>query len=182
MISVNNRLFFIASVLVCPLLLVAACKVEYSFTGTTIDYNVTKTFSIDNFFNDSGGGPANMGQLFTEELKDYFQRNTQLELVRSNGDLQLFGAITRYTVTPQATVSSQDPNVPDRAGQMRLTIAVQVDYTNLANEEENLNQTFSFYQDYDPRVTSLLQVETDLIEVIFENIIQDIFNTTVANW
>ena len=68
-----------------------------------------------------------MGQLFTEELKDYFQRNTQLELVRSNGDLQLFGAITRYTITPQATVSSQDPNVPDRAGQMRLTIAVQVD-------------------------------------------------------
>lgn len=168
--------------LVCPLLFLAACKVEYSFTGTTLDYNVTKTFSVENFFNDSGGGPANMGQLFTEELKDYFQRNTQLELIRSNGDLQFFGSITRYTISPQATVSSQEPNQPDRAGQMRLTIAVQVDYTNLANEEENLKQTFSFYQDYDPRVTSLLQVESELIEVIFENIIQDIFTTTVANW
>lgn len=164
------------------LLLMFSCKVEYSFTGTTIDYNVTKTFTVDNFFNDSGGGPANMGQLFTEELKDYFQRNTQLELVRTNGDLQFFGSITRYAITPQATVSSQNPNVPDRAGQMRLTIAVQLDYTNLANEEENVNQTFSFYQDYDPRTTSLLQVETELIEVIFENIIQDIFTTTVANW
>jgi hypothetical protein len=164
------------------LILTSGCKVEYSFTGTTIDYNVTQSFSVDNFFNDSGGGPANMGQLFTEELKDFFQRNTQLELIRNNGDLQFSGAITRYVITPQATVSSQNPNTPDRAGQMRLTIAVQVDYVNLANEEENLNRTFSFYQDYDPRVTSLLQVETELIETIFDNIIQEIFNNTVANW
>lgn len=180
MISVNNKLIHIVSVF--TILLLVSCKVEYSFTGTTIDYNVTQTFSIENFFNDSGGGPANMGQLFTEELKDYFQRNTQLELIRNNGDLQFFGAITRYTITPQAAVSSQNANLPDRAGQMRLTIAVQVDYTNQTNEDENLNQTFSFYQDYDPRVTSILQVETELIEVIFENIIQDIFSTTVANW
>jgi hypothetical protein len=160
----------------------SGCKVDYSFTGTTIDYNVTQTFSVDNFFNDSGGGPANMGQLFTEEIKDFFQRNTQLELIRNNGDLQFSGAITGYTLSPQATVSSQNPNTPDRAGQMRLTIAVQVEYVNLTNEEENLNRTFSFHQDYDPRVTSLLQVETELIETIFDNIIQDIFNATVANW
>jgi hypothetical protein len=176
-----NRWFFSLS-LGALMFLTGACKVEYSFTGTTIDYNVTQTFSVDNFFNDSGGGPANMGQLFTEELKDFFQRNTQLELIRNSGDLQFSGAITRYVITPQATVSSQNPNTPDRAGQMRLTIAVQVDYVNMTNEEENLSQTFSFYQDYDPRVTSLLQVETELIETIFDNIIQDIFNTTVANW
>src|SRR5680860_1309717 len=121
MTSVNkNKLLYIA--LICPALILSGCKVEYSFTGTTIDYNVTKTFSIDNFFNDSGGGPANMGQQFTEAIKDYFSRNTQLELVRNNGDLQFFGAITRYTISPQATISSQDPNMPDRAGEMRLNI------------------------------------------------------------
>lgn len=163
-------------------LLLWSCKVEYSFTGTTLDYNVTKTFSVENFFNDSGGGPANMGQLFTENLKDYFQRNTQLELIRNSGDLQLLGAITRYTLTPQATVSSQSPNQPDRAGQMRITIAVEVDFTNLADEEQNMKKTFSFFKDYDPRSTSLLQVETDLVEEIFDNIIQDIFTSTVANW
>jgi hypothetical protein len=164
------------------LLLLGSCKVEYSFTGTTLDYNVTKTFSVENFFNDSGGGPANMGQLFTENLKDYFQRNTQLELIRNSGDLQLLGAITRYTLTPQATVSSQSPNQPDRAGQMRITIAVEVDFTNTADEEQNMKRTFSFFKDYDPRSTSLLQVETDLVEEIFDNIIQDIFTSTVANW
>ncbi|WP_162416075.1 LptE family protein [Cyclobacterium roseum] len=161
---------------------VNACKVEYSFTGTTLDYNVTQSFSVANFFNDSGGGPANMGQLFTEELKDYFQRNTQLELIQNGGDLQLSGAITRYTISPQATVSNPNSNQPDRAGQMRITISVEVDYVNLANEEENGKKTFSFFQDYDPRNTSLLQVETELVEVIFENIIQDVFTSTVANW
>ncbi|SFO64539.1 Lipopolysaccharide-assembly [Algoriphagus ornithinivorans] len=163
-------------------LLFQSCSVKYSFTGTNINYELVKTFSVDNFFNDSGGGPANMEQLFTESLKEYYQRNTQLELVRSNGDLQFSGAIKRYTLTPQSAVSSGNPNLPDRAGQMRLTIAVEVDYINLTNEEENLKRSFSFFQDYDPRTTTLLDVESQLIEEIFKNIIQDVFTATVANW
>jgi hypothetical protein len=124
-----------------------------------------------------------MEQTFTESLKDFYQRNTQLELTRNNGDLQFSGAISRYSITPQATVSSTDPtNVPDRAGQMRLTITVDVEYLNTVNEEENLKRSFSFFKDYDPRQTSILQVEGELIEEIFDSIIQDIFTATVANW
>ena len=164
------------------LLLFQACAVKYSFTGTNINYEQVKTFSVDNFFNDSGGGPANMEQLFTESIKEYYQRNTQLELIRTNGDLQFSGAISRYTLTPQAAVASGNPNLPDRAGQMRLTIAVDVEYINTTNEEESLKRTFSFFQDYDPRTTTLLDVESQLVEDIFEVIIQDIFTATVANW
>ena len=163
-------------------LLLQSCSIKYSFTGTNINYELVKTFSVDNFFNDSGGGPANMEQRFTEAIKEYYQRNTSLELVRSNGDLQFMGAINRYSLTPQAVVSSSDPNLPDRAGQMRLTIGIEVEYINMTNEEENLKQSFSFFQDYDPRTTTLLDVENQLVEEIFENIIQDIFTATVANW
>jgi hypothetical protein len=176
----NKKL--LKSVLILGLFAFSACAVRYSFTGTNINYELTKTFSVENFFNDSGGGPANLGQQFTEALKEYYQRNTQLELIRSNGDLQLAGSITRYDITPQATVTSTDPNLPDRAGQMRLTITVEVEYLNTVNEEENLKRSFSFFRDYDPRTTSLLQVESVLITEIFENIIQDIFTATVANW
>jgi hypothetical protein len=123
-----------------------------------------------------------MEQLFTESLKEFYQRNTQLELVRNNGDLQFSGSINRYAITPQATVSSTDPNLPDRAGQMRLTISVEVDYVNMAVEEESLKRNFSFFKDYDPRTTSILQVESQLIEEIFDQILQDIFTATVANW
>jgi len=163
-------------------LMLQGCSVKYSFTGTNINYDLVKTFTVENFFNDSGGGPANMEQIFTESLKEYYQRNTQLELIRSNGDLQFAGAINRYSLTPQSAVSSTNPNLPDRAGQMRLTIAVEVEYINLTNEEENLRRTFSFFQDYDPRTTTLLDVESQLVEEIFQNIIQDIFTATVANW
>uniref|UniRef100_UPI004047F453 LPS assembly lipoprotein LptE n=1 Tax=Algoriphagus sp. TaxID=1872435 RepID=UPI004047F453 len=168
-------------VLLLPLLF-SGCSVKYSFTGTNINYELVKTFSVENFFNDSGGGPANMEQRFTETLKEYYQRNTQLELVRNNGDLQFSGSIVRYSLSPQAVVSSGDPNLPDRAGQMRLTISIEVDYLNLSNEEENKKQTFTFFQDYDPRTVTLLDVENQLVEDIFETIIQDIFTATVANW
>lgn len=158
------------------------CAVKYSFTGTNINYELVKTFSVENFFNDSGGGPANMEQRFTEAFKEYYQRNTQLELARTNGDLQFAGAISRYSLTPQAAVSSGDPNLPDRAGQMRLTITVEVEYINLSNEEESKKQPFTFFKDYDPRNVTLLDVENQLVEEIFEVIIQDIFTATVANW
>ncbi|MEP0713996.1 LptE family protein [Algoriphagus sp.] len=176
----TNKLSILAVGLI--FLLFQSCSVKYSFTGTNIDYNLVKTFSVDNFFNDAGGGPANIEQTFTESLKEYYQRNTQLELVRTNGNLQFMGAITQYAVTPQAAVSSGDPNLPDRAGTMRLTIRVEVEYINTTNEEENLKQSFSFFQDYDPRTSTLLDVENDLVEEIFKNIIQDIFTATVANW
>lgn len=175
-----NKRFFPFLLLV--LLGLQACSVKYSFTGTNINYELVKTFSVENFFNDSGGGPANMEQRFTEAIKEYYQRNTQLELVRNNGDLQFSGAITRYSLTPQAAVSSGDPNLPDRAGQMRLTISVEVEYLNLSNEEENKKQSFAFFKDYDPRNVTLLDVENQLVEEIFEVIIQDIFTATVANW
>ncbi|MEX2513709.1 MAG: hypothetical protein WD398_12460, partial [Cyclobacteriaceae bacterium] len=60
-----NRPFHRCGIFLIVFLMAGSCKVEYSFTGTTLDYNVTQTFSVDNFFNDSGGGPSNMGQLFT---------------------------------------------------------------------------------------------------------------------
>lgn len=180
MISIDR---FVSGILgLCMLIGLQACSISYSFTGTNINYDIIQTFSVENFFNDSGGGPANMEQLFTESLKDFYQRNTQLELIRNNGDLQFSGAITRYTINPQATASTTDPNLPDRAGQMRLSITVDVDYVNTVNDDESLKRAFTFFKDYDPRNTSILQVESVLIEEIFESIIQDIFTATVANW
>ncbi|KOF03162.1 hypothetical protein OB69_07520 [Roseivirga seohaensis subsp. aquiponti] len=155
----------------------------YGFSGASIDYNTTKTISIANFFNDAvDGGLPNMGQLFTEDMKDYFQRNTKLELVPSKGDLQFEGAISRYNISPQAVVSSGNQNVADRSGLMRLTIGVEVAFTNVNKEEENFKRTFSFYADYDPQTTSLTSVEPELVSQIFKEIIFEIFQASVAQW
>ena len=163
------------------LLLTTACGI-YSFDGASIDYNQTKTLSIANFINESGSGPPNMGITFTEGLKDYFQRRTKLELIQRQGDLQFEGEIANYTVRPQAISSSGSSTVADGTGLMRLTISVALAFTNTKNEDVNLQQSFSFFADYDPETTTLNAVEDDLVEEIFEQLYFDIFQASVAQW
>jgi hypothetical protein len=160
----------------------------YSFTGISIDYSKIKTISIANFPDESQndltsvGGPSNMSQLFTEMLRDYFQRNTQLSLVPANGDLQIEGEIRSYRVSPQAVIASGNEALPDEAGLMRLTIGVKIIYTNTVEDGFDLNKDFSFFADYDPQRTNLQAEEPRLIDIIFNQIIIDIFNATVATW
>jgi hypothetical protein len=161
--------------------LLTACG-AYTFNGASINYDLTKTLSVSNFFNDTAGGPPNMGQTFTEELREYFQRNTKLELVPSKGDLQFEGAISNYTVRPQAVSSSGSRTQSDQSGLMRLTIGVEVVFNDTKEEEKSFKRGFSFYADYDPQRTTLTAVEGDLVDEIFDQIIFDIFQASVAQW
>ncbi len=153
----------------------------YSFSGTVIGPDV-ETISIQNFFNDSGGGPPNLTQIFTEGLKDYFQRNTRLALVQDGGDLQLDGSIVGWDLAPVAPQASNVAVGGDLAAQQRLTIAVKVNFVNLKDETQNFEKSFSYFADYNPDQTTLQAEETRLVDEIFERIIFDIFNGTVANW
>lgn len=156
------------------------CSV-YSFTGANISPEI-QTISIQTFFDDTGEGPANMGQTFTEELKDYFQQNTNLSLVQDNGDLQMEGSIVGYRLAPVAPTASGNEFQTNEAGLTRLSITVHVVYVNTQDDTFNFDKNFSFYEDFDPRTTTLQQEEDRLIETIFEQIVFDIFNASVANW
>lgn len=170
------------TIVICLLLIMSlsGCGV-YSFTGASLGPEV-KTISIDNFYNDAGNGPPNMSQVFTEEIRDYYQANTNLALVQENGDLLLEGAITRYEFVPVAPRASGSNDVADVAGLVRLNITVSASYVNTYNDEFNFeNKSFTFFADFssdrDPS-----SVEDDLISEITEQIIFDIFTATVANW
>jgi hypothetical protein len=159
----------------------SSCGV-YSFTGASISPDI-KTMSIQYFYNDSGNGPPNLQQTFTEKIRDYYQQNTSLELVDSNGDLQLEGSITNYTVRPIAVTASGNPELQDAAGAQRLEITVKVSYVNTKDEVFNFeNKSFKFYDDFDATSNTLTAVEDQLIETITDQIILDIFNASVANW
>lgn len=153
----------------------------YSFTGASLPPSI-KTISIQNFYNDAGNGPPDMVQVFTENLKDYYLKNTNLGVISSDGDLQLEGSIVGYQLSPVAPTSSNDNNTPDRAGLQRLTITVRVDYVNTQDESLSFSKNFSHFADYNPEVTDLISEEPRLISEIFEVIIFDIFSNTVANW
>ena len=164
----------IASIL---LMISQACGV-YSFTGTTI---TAESISISTFFNDATNGPANLGVIFTDQLRDYFQQNTSLAQVRDGGELQMEGNIASYRLTPVAPSAALSDDTRDVANLTRLTISIKVEYINLENEDFNFKKTFSQFADFNSDL-GITAVETQLIDEIFEQIILDIFNASVANW
>jgi hypothetical protein len=58
---------------------------------------------------------------------------------------------------------------------------VQVKFVNNADDSKNFESQFSHYADF-PQEQTLSQVEAQLIDVIFERLVYDIFNKTVADW
>jgi hypothetical protein len=159
------------------LLLTAACqKVSlFSFSGTSLHPSV-KTISIQTIENEAGNGPPSMAINFTEKLKDYYIKNTKLTLVQGEADMQLDAAITTYDVVPIAPTGDQI------AGLQRLTITLQVNYFNGYDESACFEKRdFSQFEDFAPD-QNLADVENDLIEIIAERIVFDIFNATAGNW
>lgn len=151
----------------------------YSMTGTSTS---ATTMQVDLFYNNTDLGPANLGADFTNRLKEYYQRNSSLKILPENGELQIEGVITGYTVTPVAPVSSGSVITPDAAAMTRLTITVQANYVDSIEPKNSFkNKSFSFYADF-PNDQDLTNVRESLERKIFEQIMLDIFNVTVANW
>jgi len=159
-------------------LFLSGCGI-YSFNGTNIDPSV-KTISIQTFPSTAPNAPASLSQRFTEDLKDYFQRNTTLKLVPRDGDLQFEGNIVAYDYAPAAI--QQVGNV-SQAGANRLTIQVQLRFTNTRDSKQDFEQTFQSQGDF-ASTQDIAAVNNDQSAVrnITRNIISDMFNKSVANW
>ena len=83
-------------------------SVNYSMTGAATE---AETISITEFYNNADLGPANMSQVFTNELKNYFVQNSSLSVVVEEGELQLEGEITDLRITPISPTATDDPTV-----------------------------------------------------------------------
>jgi len=146
----------------------------YNFTGTgKID---AKTFQVNYFQNNAPLVQPGIERTFTLKLQDIIQNQTNLNLVRTNGDLTYEGEITNYTITPMAATADLT------AAQNRLTITVNVRYTNKNNEKDNFEKPFSFYYDYPGTQQLIGSSLTTALDIIFERITQDVFNESLAKW
>ncbi|MBQ8712701.1 MAG: sigma 54-interacting transcriptional regulator [Prevotella sp.] len=159
--------------LACLMLL--SCSVSYKFNGASIDYNKTKTILIADFPIRSTYVWAPMGSIFNNELKEQYERHTQLIQVKRNGDLKLEGEITRYEQRNKS-VSSEG-----YSAQTELSLTVNVRFTNNANHNEDFERQFSATQTYDTTL-SLNAVQEELVTQMVKDIVDQIFNATVANW
>jgi hypothetical protein len=152
---------------------------NYSFTGASIPEG-TESFQVNFFENEAGNSMGSifepgLDRDFTIALQDILQNQTNLQLVSSDGDLIYEGEITEYRVSPMTATSNL------QASQNRLTVGINVRFTNLKKEDDNFERRFTFYYDY-PAELQLLNVKSEAHDIIFERITQDIFNASLAKW
>ncbi len=164
-----NKVVFILAIIILQ-----ACTLRYGFDGGKVPDDA-ETVSIAFFENNSALGPSTLGQTFTESLRDLFQSQTRLELVTGEGDLAFEGTITNYVVQPIAISGNQT------AAQNRLTISVKVNYISNVETDKNFDQGFTRFADFDSS-QDLAAVENALIEEIFDQLTQDIYNKTLGDW
>ena len=154
--------------------LFTGCKVSYSFSGVNISPDIT-TVSVDYFQNRAPVVQAQLSQLFTDALIDNIQANTSLELIQGTGQVSFSGEIRNYDTKPTAITGDET------AARNRLTISVTVVYTNSVEPELDFDSSFSRYEDYDSS-QNLADVENELIDLIVESLVEDIFNKAFVNW
>ncbi len=158
-------------------LIMVSCKVSLGLAPiSSIDYSKVHTMQIVDFQNHADYVYGPLATTLNDQMKDLFMRQTRLSLVNNNGDIVIEGEITGYNQFNEAIDAS------GYSSKVRLTLTVNVSYTNNTNHEEDFeNRTFTAFQTYD--ATQLLTaVQDQLIEVMVKDISEQIFNSTVANW
>ena len=96
-------------------------------------------------------------------------------MVDREADLTLEGGIPGYTISPLSIQANET------AAQNRLSITVNVKFTNLKDEKHNFESSFTRFADFESS-QNISTVEDQLIKEINEQIIDDIFNKAVINW
>ena len=146
----------------------------YTLNGISISPE-TQTFYVTQFDVTTTEGPPGIGQLFTEQLKRRINDDTRLAFADTDPDVEFVGAITGFTITPEA------PNPQTGADLNRLTIRVQVDYTDTRTPENSYSQSFTDFENFDGAVDPL-SVQDQLVEVLFDRLSEEAFNKAFSNW
>jgi outer membrane lipopolysaccharide assembly protein LptE/RlpB len=169
----KNKLRITLCAALCCLL--CACTVTYKFNGASIDYTKVKTIQIAEFPIRSSYVWGPMGPLFNNELKNQFSDHTKLSQVKRNGDLKLEGEITKYEQRNKAVTAD------GYSAQTELSMTVNVRFTNNKNHDKDFEQSFTAQQSYDSTL-SLNAVQEDLVTQMVKDIVEQIFNKTLADW
>ena len=165
--------YFIGLVLFPFMLMQQSCG--YKLSGASIPAEM-KTISVQFFENNSTLVVPYLSQQFTEALKNRIRNQSRLSITRSDADANFEGRISDYSIRPVAIQGNE------RAGLNRLTITVNVKYTNALKPDQSFEQSFSRFKEFSIAGTSLQQQETRLITQINEELSEDIFNRAFANW
>ncbi len=146
----------------------------YSFSGASIPPEA-RTVSVQYFPNQAQLVNPVLSNDFTTALRDAVMNQTPLEMVENGGDLAFEGEIVDYKTMPIAITAGQT------AAMNRLTITVNVRFSNKFDETKDFETRFSHYEDY-PSEQELTAVQEALCTTIIEALVENIFNKALVNW
>ena len=159
----------------CLVFVMVACSISYKFNGASIDYTKTKTIQISQFPIRSAYVWGPMQAIFNNQLTDIYARQTKFRQVSRNGDLQISGEIVEYSQFNKAVAAD------GYSAQTQLKMTVNVRFVNNQNHDEDFEQRFSATTQYDSSL-QLNAVQEELVTQMVKDIVDQIFNATVANW
>lgn len=163
---------------ICPLLMapmLSGCIPSYKLNGSAINYDVYKTIDISEFPIRAALVYPPLQQTFENKLLDAVTRQTRLQEIDGNSDLEMTGEITGYSLSPQSVGENA------YATETRLTITVRVKYTDTKNPANDIDQSFSAYRQFSSTMM-LTDVQDDLCNEICDELVDLIFNATLGNW
>jgi len=156
------------------LLFITGCTIQYKFQDVQV--GDAKTALIRQFTVSAPLAPPTAGQQFSIKLQDVVQTQSKLNLSpNEDADIIFDGSISRYTIAP---VSVQQGDV---TAQNRLTISVNVVFTNKTDPKQNYDQSFTRFADF-ASSSDISQVQDQLLEEIYDLISQDVFNKAFSSW
>ncbi len=156
-------------------LLLMGCTISYKFNGASINYDIIKTISLESFPNRAVYQWGPMESMFNNALSDIYANQTKLQQVARGGDLSLSGEITSYDQVNKSISSD------GYSSMMQLKMTVNVRFENTKNHSEDFERQFSASREFDTS-QQLNDVQEELVNQMIDEIVEQIFNATVANW
>ena len=156
------------------LITLTACSISYKFTGTSINYDLIKNIQIDKIANRAPYGWAPMEAMLNNKLQDVYANQTRLKLVKRGGDMHIAGEITSYDQYNKGI------SADGYASQVQLRITVNIRFTN-SKSNVSWERQFSATSQYDSN-QQLTSVQETLVTEMINDICDQIFNATVADW
>lgn len=162
-------------VALASVMLMQGCTVSYKLNGASIDYNTIKTITLETFSNRAAYQWAPMAPMFNNTLSDRYNSQTKLRQVKRDGDLVISGEIVSYDQTNKSI------SADGYSSMVQLKMTVKVKFTNNKQHNDDFDKTFSANREYDSS-QQLSAVQEELVQQMIDDIVDQVFNATVANW
>lgn len=146
----------------------------YSFKGIAIPPDIN-TYYVDNFQNAVPQAPGDINQRFSEALRAKIRNESRLTYLEENADIEFSGSITGFRLSPEA------PQAGNTVALNKLEITVSVNYTNNKDESKNWKKQFSFFRTFESD-KDFISIQESLIDEIFKQLMENIFNQAFTGW